>query len=72
MTKTLSKLIEEASKLPDDVQESMAAQWFEELRDEVEWSKRFSDSQSELGKLAERARSQVKEGKYRDAGFDEL
>ncbi|NUM79226.1 hypothetical protein HUU42_00370 [bacterium] len=72
MTKTLTKLIEEASKLPEDMQEAMAAQWLEELKEEVEWDERFAKSQDQLAAMAAKAKSEVKEGKYRDAGFDEL
>ena len=72
MTKTLSKLIAKASKLPDDVQDAMAAQWLEELKDEMAWDQSFTRSQNQLAKLAEKARKEVKKGKYRDVGFDEL
>lgn len=72
MTALLSKLVEETSKLPEELQEAMAAQWLEELKEELAWDERFKNTQNQLAKLADQARSEVKAGKYRDAGFDEL
>ncbi len=72
MTALLSKLVEETSKLPEELQEAMAAQWLDELKDELAWDDRFKNTQNQLTKLADKARIEVKAGKYRDTGFDEL
>ena len=44
----------------------------EELADEERWSAAFAESQDQLAKLAEKARQDIKAGRFQEMGFDEL
>lgn len=55
VTKLLEKAFDEASKLPTEEQEAIAALILEEIRSEHQWDKAFADSKDELARLADEA-----------------
>jgi hypothetical protein len=72
MTKSLERAIAEAKKLPSDQQEALAAIILEEIQDEEQWDHSFARSQSQLSRLAEKARQDIQAGRVSDLGIDEL
>jgi len=42
------------------------------LDDEVQWEMAFAHSQDKLAKLAEKTREDIKKGRVKKMGFDEL
>lgn len=72
MTQLLKKAIEEVSKLPEPEQDAIATIILDELLDEQEWDLAFARSQDKLAKLAQKAREDIKAGRIREMGFDEL
>jgi hypothetical protein len=63
MTKLLKKAFNQASKLPDSLQDAIAAIVLEELEDERKWETTFTNSQQPLSKLAAKVRTDIKKGK---------
>jgi hypothetical protein len=72
MTQLLEKAIAEIYKLPATEQDAIAAMILDELADEQQWDMAFACSQDKLAKLAEKVREDIKAGRVRDMGFDEL
>jgi hypothetical protein len=58
----LERAIEEASRLPEDEQETIACLMLEEMDAERGWDERFARSESKLAELARRARAQHARG----------
>jgi len=63
MTTLLKKAIEKTSLLSDDEQDKIAQIILDEISDEAKWNSHFSNSQSELLTLAEKAIKDYKSGK---------
>jgi hypothetical protein len=63
MTKQLMKAFKEASELPEIEQNALAKWLLEEIQSDRKWSKAFSASEDVLGKLAEEALQDRKNGK---------
>ncbi len=72
MTQLLQQAIEQVNKLSASDQDSIAALILDELSDEQRWQDAFASSQDQLAKLAERARQEIRSGRVRDIGIDEL
>lgn len=72
MTRLLEQVLAQASKLPPDQQDALAARWLDELEDDARWDAAFALSQDELAKLASEVRRQVREGNVEPTGIDEL
>ena len=72
MTHLLEQAIDQLSKLSDSDQDAIAALILEELADEQRWQETFARSQDKLAVLAERARKDIRAGRVRDIGIDEL
>lgn len=72
MTQLLQQAIAELHKLPDSDQDAIAALILAEIADEERWNDAFARSQGQLSKLAEKVREDVRAGRVRDAGIDEL
>ncbi len=72
MTPLLEQAIARLNKLPDSDQDAIAALILDELADEQRWQETFARSQDQLALLAERARREIREGRVRDIGIDEL
>ena len=63
MTKLLEEAFAEASKLPDQEQDALAAVILEELASERRWDQAFADSADLLAQLADQALAEHRAGK---------
>lgn len=72
MTQLLEKVLTEVYKLPPEKQDFIATIILEELEDERRWDKTFAESQDQLAQLAEEARDEIKAGRVKKMGIDEL
>jgi len=63
MTKLLEEAFAEASKLPEQDQDALAAVILEELASERRWDQAFADSADLLAQLAEQALAEHHAGK---------
>ena len=72
MTKLLTEVFEEASRLPDSLQDQLARELLDELAHESRWDKALAESQGKVDQLAEKAVAEFKAGRTKEAGFDEL
>ncbi len=72
MTQLLEQAMGEVQKLPAASQDAIAAIILEELADDQRWDEAFARSQDQLGCLADRVREDVRAGRVRNLGIDEL
>ena len=72
MTQLLEKALTEVYKLSPEKQDAIAAIILEELEDEQRWDKAFADSQDQLAQLAQKVRADIKAGRTKKMGIDEL
>ena len=72
MTQLLEEVIAKIHKLPAAEQDAIATMILDELADEQQWDKVFANSQDKLTKLAKKVREDIKVGKIKKLGFDEL
>ena len=72
MTHLMEQALAEINKLPEPDQDAIAAIILEEIADEVRWDDSFARSQDELAGLADRVRKDIRAGRVKDIGIDEL
>ena len=72
MTQLLEKALTEIYKLPPEKQDTIAALILEELDDERRWDAAFAESQDKLAQLARKGRADIKAGRIKKMGIDEL
>ena len=72
MTQLLEKVLTEVHKLPPEKQDAIAAVILEELEDAQLWDEAFSESEDKLAQLAQKVRTDIKAGRVRKMGIDEL
>ncbi len=72
MTELLEKAFRLASKLPQDLQDQLAAELLQELADEQRWDDTLSASAPELERLADQALEEYRQGSTIEQGIDEL
>ena len=72
MTQLLEKALIQVYSLPAEEQDFIAAIILAELEDERRWDKAFAESQDKLVLLAERVRTDIKAGRIKKIGIDEL
>jgi hypothetical protein len=72
MSQLLEHAFAEVRKLPETEQDAIAALILEEIEDDRRWDEAFARSPDKLAALAARAEEQVRAGRCRAAGFDEL
>ena len=72
MTQLLEKALAEVQKLTNPDQDTIAAMILDELADERRWDQAFARSQEQLGRLADRVRQDIRAGRVRNVGIDEL
>ena len=68
----MEQALAEINKLPEPDQDAIAAIILEEIADEVRWDDSFARSQDELAGLADRVREDIRAGRVKDIGIDEL
>ncbi len=72
MTRLLTQAFEEASKLPQAMQDELGQRILEDLAGELRWDQTLSRSQDQLERLADEALEDLRAGRAREMGFDEL
>ncbi len=72
MSQLLDHAIAEVRKLPDAEQDAIAALIMGEIEDDRQWEEALARSPAKLSALAARAEEQVRAGRCRAVGFDEL
>ena len=72
MTQLLEQAMGEVQKLPDVGQDAIAAIILEEIADDRRWDDAFARSQDQLGRLANRVREDIRAGRTKNVGIDEL
>ncbi len=76
MMKTMTQLLQQAlsavNALDDQAQDAIASIILEELAEDGKWDESFARSQSQLARMAQKARADIAAGRVRDGGFDEL
>ena len=72
MTQLLQRAIDVVQKLSPSYQDSIASIILEEIQDEELWEGAFAGSQDKLARMAAKAREDIRAGKTRDLGIDEL
>ncbi len=72
MTQLLEQALAEVRKLPQPEQDAIATLILEELADEQRWDEAFSSSQDQLARMAAKVRDDIRAGRIRSAGVDEL
>lgn len=72
MTKRLKEAFAEASKLPNEEQDRVAAWLLEELASERRWQEAFAHSADVLEKLAREARAEYYAGRTHELDPDKL
>jgi hypothetical protein len=66
MTNSLQEAFRQASALPDEQQETLAAILLEEIAAEKRWQESFAGSQDVLAKMAEEALEEDRRGETQD------
>ena len=72
MTELLEEAFWLASKLPQDLQDQLAAELLQELADEQRWDETLSASAPELERLADQALEEYRRGSTIEQGIDEI
>ena len=72
MTQLLEKALAQVCRLPDPDQDAIASLILDELADDRQWDEAFARSQEQLGRLADRVRQDIRVGRVRNVGIDEL
>jgi len=72
MTRALEEVFETLQKLSDSEQDAIALMIKEQLEDDALWDQAFAASQDRLAELATQTRDDIREGRTRTVGFDEL
>src|SRR5579863_2139840 len=72
MTQLLEQALEAMRKLPSSEQDALAAIILEEIADERRWDEGFARTQPQLAQLAEKVRTDIRAGRVKDVGIDEL
>ena len=72
MTQLLEQALAEVRKLAEPEQDAIAALILEELADERRWDEAFARSQEPLARLAAKVREDIRAGRVRGVGMDEL
>ena len=72
MTQLLEQAIAELNKLPAPDQDALAALILAEINDERRWETAFANSQDQLEQMANKVRDEIRAGRVRELGIDEL
>ncbi len=72
MTQLLQQALAAVQKLSASDQDTIAALILEELTDEQRWEEAFARSQDQLARLAEKVRGDIRAGRVKNVGMDDL
>jgi hypothetical protein len=72
MTQLLEQALTEVKKLPETEQNAIATLILDELADERRWQESFARSQDQLSRVAAKVREDIRSGRVKSGGFDQL
>jgi hypothetical protein len=72
MTELLEQALTEVQKLPEPEQDAIATLILEKLADERRWQESFARSQEQLARMAAKVREDIRAGRVKRGGFDQL
>jgi hypothetical protein len=72
MTRLLAKAFDEVSRLPEELQDEIAERLLDDIEGEARWDDTLERSPQTLEKLADKALRELKAGRTKKMGFDEL
>jgi hypothetical protein len=72
MSQLLEQALAEVRKLSQSKQDAIATLILQELADEQRWDEAFARSQDQLARAAAKARDDIRAGRTRGTGMDEL
>jgi hypothetical protein len=72
VTQLLEQALSEVQKITEADQDAIATLILEELADERRWQESFARSQDQLAQLAAKVREDIKAGRVKSGGFDQL
>ena len=72
MTQLLDQALTEVEKLPESEQNAIATLILDELGDERHWQESFARSQDQLARVAAKVREDIRAGRVKGGGFDQL
>ena len=72
MTQLLEQALTEIKKLSEPEQDAIASLILDELADEQRWQESFAGSHDLLARMADKAREDIRIGRVRNVGIDEL
>ncbi|HLX60684.1 MAG TPA: hypothetical protein VKX17_05325 [Planctomycetota bacterium] len=72
MTQLLEQAFKKVKSLPDTEQDGIASLILDELEDERRWDEAFAKSQDKLARLSAQVDEDLKAGRVRDLGIDQL
>jgi hypothetical protein len=72
MTRLLAEAFDEASQLPDGLQDELARELLDEVEWETRWDETSAGSQEKLERLADKALGEYRDGKTKEMGFNKL
>ena len=72
MTRALDAVVAKLATLPAEEQDRIAQWLLDELRDDENWTRRFTNSQDALSKLAAEARADLAAGRATELDPDKL
>ena len=72
MTQLLEQALTQVKKLPEPEQDAITSLILEELADERRWQESFARSQDQLARMAAKVREEVRAGRVKAGGFDQL
>ncbi|MGI8982213.1 MAG: hypothetical protein ACR2FY_23520 [Pirellulaceae bacterium] len=72
MTLLLEQALAKVNSLPQPEQDAIASLILDELADEQRWADSFARSQDQLAQMATKVRENLRAGRVRAAGIDEL
>ncbi|MER3482058.1 MAG: hypothetical protein C4332_01700 [Meiothermus sp.] len=72
MSTLKERALEQIAKLPEADQDLVWAQVLEDIESELRWDEAFAKSEDKLSKIAAKVKADIKAGKRKEMGFDEL
>jgi hypothetical protein len=72
VTTLLEKALSEIQRLPASGQDAIAAVILEELADDRRWDEAFAYSQNQLARMANKVKEDIRAGRVKKVGIDEL
>jgi hypothetical protein len=72
MTQLLEQAVARVKELSDEQQNTIAAIILQELEDDLKWEQAFANSQDQLAKWEEKVQADIRAGRVKKMGIDEL